>query len=161
MAQDYRVTVTDWIRQATTAEDAEEFAQTGIAVLSVTPFAEAIILAHPPENSEVFVLAIQVDALDANAHPTLLRNVLQLNCEPDLLPGAFALEPQEQIVLYRWTVDLPGMDDTTFQNVLGNFAVTADKALDAYRSALPIETEPAATADVAEPAGLPHGALRA
>lgn len=161
MAQDYRVTIKDWIRQATSAEDANEFEQTGIAVLSVAPFAEAIILAHPPENSEVFVLAVQIDALDANAHPTLLRNVLQLNCEPDLLPGAFALEPQEQIVLYRWTVDLPGMDDTTFQNVLGNFAVMADKALEAYRDALPIEADPAVAVAVTEPAGLPHGAMRA
>lgn len=159
MAQDYRVTIKDWIRQATSAEDAAEFEQTGIAVLSVTPFAEAIILAHPPENSEVFILAIQVDALEPDPHPALLRNVLQLNCEPDLLPGAFALEPQEQVVLYRWTVDLPGMDDTTFQNVLGNFAVMADKALEAYRGALPIEADPAAA--VAEPAALPHGVLRA
>ena len=112
MAQDYRITVKDWIRQATGAQDADEFEQTGITVLSISPFPEAIILAHPPENSEVFILAIQVDALDADVHPTLLSNVLQLNCDPDLLPGAFALEPQEQIVLYRWVVDLPGMDDT-------------------------------------------------
>ena len=125
MAQDYRITVKDWIRQATGAQDADEFEQTGITVLSISPFPEAIILAHPPENSEVFILAIQVDALDADVHPTLLSNVLQLNCDPDLLPGAFALELQEQIVLYRWVVDLPGMDDTTFQNVLGNFAVLA------------------------------------
>lgn len=160
MTQDYRVTLKDWIRQATSAEEADEFEQTGIAVLSVTPFDEAVILAHPPENSEVFVLAVQVDVLDANADTRLLRNVLQLNCDPDLLPGAFALEPQEQILLYRWTVDLPGMDDTTYQNVLGNFAVQAGKALEAYRNALPIEAEsPAAAADPAT--GLPQGAVRA
>lgn len=156
MAQDYRVTLKDWIRQATGTQDSDEFEQTGITVLSISPFPEAIILAHPPENSEVFILAIQVDALDADVHPTLLRNVLQLNCDPGLLPGAFALEPQEQVVLYRWVVDLPGMDQTSFQNVVGNFAVLAGKALDAYRDALPVAAAPGA-----EPFGQAAGALRA
>ena len=50
MAQDYRITVKDWIRQATGAQDADEFEQTGITVLSISPFPEAIILAHPPEK---------------------------------------------------------------------------------------------------------------
>ena len=157
MAQDYRVTLKDWIRQATGAQDSADFEQTGITVLSISPFPEAIILAHPPENSEVFILAVQVDALDADVHPTLLRNVLQLNCDPDLLPGAFALEPQEQVVLYRWVVDLPDMDETSFQNVLGNFAVLAGKALDAYRDALPVATAAAS----AEPFGQAPGVLRA
>ncbi|MFJ1300070.1 hypothetical protein ACILG0_08885 [Pseudomonadota bacterium AL_CKDN230030165-1A_HGKHYDSX7] len=136
MAHDYRQLLTDWLGRMSGDTSSPWHGEQGVAPLSLPGQAEPFFLVHPTALSGAFILIAPIDQTQAPIAPSVLSALLELNAEPAHSAAAFALDPSDKSVIYRFSGDLTGMDFTRFQNTLTNFGLLAVEAHRHYQQLL-------------------------
>ena len=132
MDQTSRAMIDDWLYQLSAGQTASALNESGIATLSSPAFPGPLYLVHPAGDSEVFVLVAQMDHIGGDAPAELLASLLALNAQASLSAGAFALDPADGTLLYRYVGELPGRDFNAFRNTVTNFGSLASHARTEY-----------------------------
>lgn len=133
MNQDYRALLNDWVRQLSVGQDGPGLNENGIAALWSPGFPDPFHLVHLPGGGEAFVLVARIDSLGAQVTRELLLGALALNAQPALATGAFAVDPDDGTLLYRYVGELPGTDFAYFRNTVANLGGLAAQARGHYR----------------------------
>ncbi|OZI47279.1 hypothetical protein CEK29_00535 [Bordetella genomosp. 5] len=133
MAHDFRQLLTDWLGRMSGDASPPWHGEQAIAPLSLPGQSEPFYLVHPPGPGETFILVAPLGEAQVQVSPSVLSAMLELNAEPALSSGAFALDPSDKSAIYRFVGDLTGMDFARFQNTLTNFGLLAAEARRHYQ----------------------------
>lgn len=131
MSNDTRTTLDAWLRQLT--DGAVGLDPHNVAAVVRDASSLPLYVLYPGGAGDVFILAVQIDTLPRDCPREVLAQLLAMNNQPALAPGAFGVNGEDGTLTYRYFGEMAGMDFLCFRNTVANFCALAERALTEYR----------------------------
>ncbi|MGY6269406.1 hypothetical protein ACXIUT_06920 [Achromobacter denitrificans] len=131
MSNDTRTTLDAWLRQLTNGAVCLD--EHNVAAIMRDASSLPLYVLYPGGSGEVYILAAQIDTLPRDCPREVLAQLLALNNQPALAPGAFGVNGEDGTLTYRYFGEMAGMDFPGFRNTVANFCILAERAHAEYR----------------------------